>query len=194
MRPTRQAYECDPGRWRQGVRSVAGNRRHARPLRPQHLRPVLLVARGWSSAASPYITINYEGWDTHRQNFQVMRQKAAADGQRHGHPVPRISPERGTALPSTIVWWGGEFGRNPKVHVGKRPGMAARNHWGDVFCALLAGGGFKGGHVGGRQSDAKGNRLRDRPFIRAIHRSVYELLGIDPDGKLTQFPGPRTSV
>jgi len=53
--------------------------------------------------------------------------------------------ERGL-LDSTIVWWSGEFGRTPKV-MWEAPWNGGRNHWGDCFCALVAGGGFKGGRV-----------------------------------------------
>lgn len=49
---------------------------------------------------------------------------------------------------------------------------------------MLAGGGFKGGRVVGA-SDAKGEQVKDRPVYPAdLIGSMYELLGIDPDGKL----------
>jgi hypothetical protein len=49
---------------------------------------------------------------------------------------------------------------------------------------LVAGGGFKGGHVVG-SSDAKGEEVKDRPVCPCdLIASMYELLGIDPDGKL----------
>ena len=60
--------------------------------------------------------------------------------------------ERGL-LDSTIVWWGGEFGRTPKVQW-EAPWNGGRGHYGKVFSAVLAGGGFKGGQVVGA-SDAR---------------------------------------
>jgi len=60
---------------------------------------------------------------------------------------------------------------------------------GDVFCAFVAGGGFKGGHVVGA-SDAKGEQVRDRPVYPAISSAAsIELLGIDADGKLPNSQG-----
>ena len=145
-----------------------------------------LVARRLVERGVPYITINYEGWDTHRQNFQVMRQKLPQMDKGMATLFQDLS-ERGL-LSSTIVWWGGEFGRTPKV-MWEAPWNGGRNHWGDVFCALLAGGGFKGGHVVGA-SDAKGEQVRDRPVYPCdLIGSVYELLGIDPDGKLPNSQG-----
>ena len=62
------------------------------------------------------------------------------------------------------------------------PWNGGRDHWGKVFSALVAGGGFKGGHVVGA-SDAKGEEVKDRPVYPCdLIGSIYELLGIDPDG------------
>jgi len=145
-----------------------------------------LVARRLVERGVPYITINYEGWDTHRQNFQVMRQKLPQMDRGMATLLQDLS-ERGL-LSSTILWWGGEFGRTPKV-MWEAPWNGGRNHWGDVFCALVAGGGFKGGHVVGA-SDAKGEQVRDRPVYPCdLIGSVYELLGFDPDGKLPNSQG-----
>jgi len=111
-----------------------------------------LAARRLVERGVPYITINYEGWDTHRQNFQTMRQKLPQMDRGMAALFTDLS-ERGL-LSSTVVWWGGEFGRTPKVQW-EAPWNGGRNHWGDVFCALVAGGGFQGGHVVGA-SDARG--------------------------------------
>ena len=59
-------------------------------------------------------------------------------------------------LESTLVWCCGEFGRTPKVDW-QPPWNGGRNHYGNVFTVLVAGGGFKGGHVVG-SSDAKARR------------------------------------
>ena len=84
-------------------------------------------------------------------------------------------------LDSTIVWWSGEFGRTPKVQWDP-PWGGGRGHWGKVFSAVVAGGGFRGGHVVGA-SDAKGEEVKERPvYPWDLVGSMYELLGIDPDG------------
>jgi len=73
-----------------------------------------LVARRLVERGVPYITINYMGgWDTHKENFQTMRPPRAGNGQRHGHAAARFVGHG--LLDKTIVWWGGEFGRTPKV-------------------------------------------------------------------------------
>jgi uncharacterized protein (DUF1501 family) len=144
-----------------------------------------LAARRLVERGVPYVTINYQGWDTHRQNFQTMRQKLPQMDKGLAALLQDLA-ERGL-LGSTIVWWSGEFGRTPKVQW-EAPWNGGRNHWGDCFCALVAGGGFQGGHVVG-STDARGEQVRDRPVYPAdVIGSIYQLLGIDPDGKL---PNPE---
>jgi uncharacterized protein (DUF1501 family) len=100
--------------------------------------------------------------------------------------------ERGL-LDTTIVWWSGEFGRTPKV-MWEAPWNGGRNHWGDCFCALLAGGGFKGGRVVGA-SDARGEEVKDRPVYPVdLLGSIYRQLGIDPDGKMPNSVGLDVNV
>ncbi len=145
-----------------------------------------LMARRLVERGVPYVTINYKGWDTHKQHFQSMR---------------RMLPEldRGVAtlladlkssglLDTTIVWVGGEFGRTPKV-LWEAPWNGGRSHFGAVFSALVAGGGFKGGQVVGA-SDARGEEVKDRPVHPCdLIGSMYELLGIDPEARLPHPEG-----
>ena len=146
-----------------------------------------LVARRLVERGVPYITINYKGgWDTHKQNFQVMRQRLPQMDRGLAALIEDLS-QRGL-LESTVVWWNGEFGRTPKV-MWEAPWNGGRGHWGGVFSALLAGGGFQGGQVVG-SSDARGEEVRDRPVYPAdLIGSIYEAMGIDPAGKLPHPAG-----
>lgn len=134
----------------------------------------------------PYITINYQGWDTHKQKFQTMRQKLPQMDKGLVTLLQNLS-ERGL-LDSTILWWSGEFWRTPKV-MWDAPWNGGRGHHGEVSSAMVAGGGFTGGHVVGA-SDARGEQVRDRPVSPSdVIASVYELLGLDPDAKLPHPQG-----
>ena len=150
-----------------------------------------LVARRLIERGIPYVTINYGGWDTHKENFQVMRRQLPDMDKGIASLIQDLS-ERGQ-LDSTIVWWGGEFGRTPKV-MWEAPWNGGRNHWGKVFSAMLAGGGFKGGQVIGA-SDAKGEEVKDRPVYPVdLIGSIYAQLGIDPTTKLPNPEGLPTFV
>lgn len=140
-----------------------------------------LVERG-----VPYVTINYKGWDTHKQHFQAMKRKLPELDQGLSMLLQDLS-ERGL-LDSTIVWCGGEFGRTPKV-LWEAPWNGGRGHFGQVFSMLVSGGGFKGGQVVGA-SDATGENVRDHPVRPAdLIASIYQLLGIAPDAPLPQPQG-----
>ena len=147
-----------------------------------------LMARRLVEKGVPYVTINYTGWDTHKQHFQIMRRK-----------LPNLDAGMSTLLTdlydrglldSTIVWWGGEFGRGPKIQWDP-PWNGGRSHYGRVFSTVVAGGGFKGGHVVG-STDAKAETVKDRPvYPWDLIGSMYELLGIDPKAKL---PHPQGKI
>jgi hypothetical protein len=145
-----------------------------------------LVARRLVERGVPYVTINCQGWDTHKQNFQVMRRKLPELDKGMATLLQDLA-EHGL-LNSTIVWCCGEFGRTPKVQW-EAPWNGGRNHWGNVFSAVVAGGGFKGGRVVGA-SDAKGEQVKDRPVYPVdLIASMYELLGIDANAKLPHPQG-----
>ena len=150
-----------------------------------------LAARRLVERGVPYVTINYKGWDTHKEHFQAMRRKLPEMDKGMATLLQDLS-DRGL-LDSTIIWWGGEFGRTPKVQW-EAPWNGGRNHYGKVFPTVVAGGGFKGGRVVGA-SDAKGEEVKERPVYPVdLIASMYELLGIDPDGKLPHPQGLTVRV
>jgi hypothetical protein len=146
-----------------------------------------LVARRLVERGVPYVTINYQGgWDTHKQNFPLMRRRLPELDRGLATLLQDLSG-RGL-LDSTVVWCNGEFGRTPKV-MWEAPWNGGRGHWGAVFSALVAGGGFKGGQVVG-SSDARGEEVKSRPVYPAdLIGSIYELVGIDPQAKLPHPQG-----
>ena len=141
-----------------------------------------LAARRMVEAGVPYVTINYPGgWDTHSNHFATMRRQCPQLDQGLAALISDLSA-RGL-LDSTVVWCCGEFGRSPKVDW-QPPWNGGRNHFGSVFSVLVAGGGFKGGHVVGASTE-KGEEVKDRPVYPIdLLGSIYELAGIDADAKL----------
>ena len=141
-----------------------------------------LAARRMVEAGVPYIVINYPGgWDTHSNHFATMRRQCPQLDQ--GLAMLLQDLQDHGLLESTIVWCCGEFGRGPKVDW-QPPWNGGRNHYGNVFTALVAGGGFKGGHVVGA-SDARAEEVKDRPVYPVdLLGSIYALSGIDTNAKL----------
>jgi hypothetical protein len=151
-----------------------------------------LVARRLVERGVPYVTINYNGgWDSHKDNFQTMRRRVPEMDKAMSALLLDLAA-RGL-LSSTIVWWGGEFGRTPKVSW-EPPWNGGRNHWGSVFSAVVAGGGFQGGQVVG-SSDARGEEVKDRPvYPMDLIASIYTLLGISLETKLPHPLGNPVTV
>jgi uncharacterized protein (DUF1501 family) len=144
-----------------------------------------LMARRLAEAGVPYITINYKGWDTHKQHFQIMGRKLPELDQGMATLLEDLT-DRGL-LDTTVVWWGGEFGRTPQVQW-EPPWNGGRGHHGQCFSSVVAGGGFRGGEVVGA-SDEVGAQVAQRPvYPHDLIGSIYNRLGIDPEGTL---PNPR---
>ncbi|MBC8873951.1 MAG: DUF1501 domain-containing protein [Planctomycetes bacterium] len=141
-----------------------------------------LAARRMVEAGVPYITISFPGgWDTHSRHFERMNVQCPQLDQGLAALLEDLS-DRGL-LDSTLVWCTGEFGRGPKVDW-QPPWNGGRNHYGKAFTVLVAGGGFKGGHVVG-STDKVGAEPKERPVYPAdLLGSIYQLAGIDSTAKL----------
>ncbi len=145
-----------------------------------------LAARRLVERGVPYVTINYNGWDTHTDNFPKMRRLLPELDKGLASLLQDLSDHG--LLDSTIVWCCGEFGRTPKVDWNS-PWNGGRGHHGQCFSAVVAGGGFQGGQIVGT-SDAKGEQVKDRPVYPAdLIGSMYTLLGIDGTAKLPHPQG-----
>jgi hypothetical protein len=140
-----------------------------------------LAARRLIEKGVKYVTINQFAWDTHKEHFPAMRRMLPQLDSAVGTLIADLA-DRGL-LDSTIVWVGGEFGRTPKIAF-ESPWNGGRHHFGNVFSHVVAGGGFKGGMVVGA-SCPKGEEPVSRPVYPCdLIGSIYQLLGIDPDGNL----------
>jgi uncharacterized protein (DUF1501 family) len=143
-------------------------------------------------AGVPYVVINYPGgWDTHSNHFTTMRRQAVQLDKGLAALIQDLH-DKGL-LESTIVWCTGEFGRGPKIDW-QPPWNGGRNHYGNVFTVLVAGGGFKGGQVVG-ESDEKAQEVKTRPVYPVdLLGSIYQLAGIDMNAKLPHPLGAEAHV
>ena len=90
-------------------------------------------------------------------------------------------------LESTLVIWGGEFGRLPLV----QKGGTGRDHNPHAFTVWMAGGGVKrGAHYG--QTDELGHKAEvDRVSVNDLHATILHLLGIDHLGLTYKYNGRK---
>ena len=133
-----------------------------------------LLARRLVESGVRFVLISkpFGTFDTHSANFKSLRGELPEVDMATAALLDDLQ-HRGL-LKSTIVLVTGEFGRTPKVNA-----AAGRDHWPKAFSLLIAGGGFKGGHVIG-STDATANEVKDSPFTpEDLAATLYERLGVD---------------
>jgi hypothetical protein len=135
-----------------------------------------LLARRLVEAGAPVVHFSLGYWDWHGKNFIAGRQQIPMFDTALSALLEDLD-DRGL-LDSTIVLALGEMGRKPKCGTNKDAG---RDHWDYAQFVLAAGGGFKRGTIVGA-TDAKGEQVVDKFYkIESFGRTLYHLLGIDPD-------------
>jgi hypothetical protein len=113
-------------------------------------------------------------WDAHDDIEENHLRMAAQTDQ----PVAALIKDlkRRGLLDTTLVLWGGEFGRSPEAQGGK-----GRDHHNLGFTMWMAGGGIKGGQVVGATDDI-GLRAVEKPYhFRDIHTTILNQLGLNQD-------------
>jgi hypothetical protein len=137
------------------------------------LNEQFLLARRLVEAGVRVVTLSYSFWDWHGQNFKNA-QENLPDFDQAITALMQDLHERGMDQDVTVLAWG-EFGRTPRIN-----DKGGRDHWPNVSCALLAGGGMKNGQVIGA-TDRLGGEASDRPVhFQEIFATLYNNLGINP--------------
>ena len=132
-----------------------------------------LLARRMVQRGVRFIQLRVGGWDAHG-NIKGNHEKLAS---RTDRPVAMLLQDlkRHGLLESTLVVWGGEFGRTPTMEgLGK-----GRDHSPAAYSVWLAGGGVRGGQSIG-VTDELGYTVLDRPVQpQDLHATVLHAIGID---------------
>jgi hypothetical protein len=132
-----------------------------------------LVARRLVEAGARCVTLNFGRWDFHSNNFSEFKNTHGPQFDQGLSALVEDLHERGLDKDVSVVAWG-EFGRTPIINKD-----AGRDHWPQVGCALLAGGGMRMGQVIGR-TDRLGGQIADRPVhFGEVLATLYRQLGID---------------
>ena len=158
----------DINREPKNIREAYGPGTHGRQL----LMTRRLLERGvrfiqvWSGNGQP--------WDNH-DGLEKNHRKLAGEWDQPLAAFLTDLRQRGL-LESTLVLWGGEFGRTP---VAEYPQLNGRDHNHYGFTCWLAGGGTRGGYAHGA-TDEFGFRSVDKPVhVHDLHATMLHLLGLD---------------
>jgi hypothetical protein len=145
------------------------------------------LARRLVEAGARVVSLNFSRWDWHGpdgKNFVQGRKDMPLLDQAVTALVTDLH-ERGLNQEVAVVVWG-EFGRTPRINKD-----ASRDHWPQVSCALLAGGGLRTGQVIGATNRLAEYATRQPTTHQEIFATLYTCLGLnlsqirifDPNGR-----------
>jgi hypothetical protein len=144
----------------------------------------LLMARRLVEAGVRVVSLSYGRWDSHSRNFDLVRDHGSKLDQCLSALVDDLN-DRGMLDDVTVIAWG-EFGRTPRINEN-----AGRDHWPQVSCAILAGGGMKVGQVIGA-TNPLGEHAVERPVhFQEIFATLYHNLGVDTHAVTLRDPTGR---
>jgi hypothetical protein len=144
-----------------------------------------LLARRLVESGVRYIHINYgagQVWDDHKDIEKNLRERCP-DMDQAAAALIRDLKRRGL-LDSTLIVWGGEFGRTPVSESG-----TGRDHNPYGFTMWLAGGGTKGGIAYGATDDFGFKAVENRISIHDLHATLLHQLGIDHTRLIYRYAG-----
>src|SRR6266436_4754566 len=113
----------------------------------------------------PPVKPSFQPWDSHN-NVKSEVLNIAGRTEQPATALVKDLKERGL-LDETLVIWTGEFGRLPISQNGK-----GRDHNRNAFSLLLAGGGFKAGHVHGATDDVGYRSVEDIVTVPSLHATL----------------------
>jgi uncharacterized protein DUF1501 len=167
-----EMYGTEPGK-----ASFANNCLLARRLVERGVRFVQLYHRGW----------DHHGTSSHEDLITGLPRLCRETDQAAAALVKDLK-QRGL-LESTVVVWGGEFGRTPMNEERNRSKFLGRDHHPRAFCMWLAGGGIKPGITVGQTDELGYNVVEDPIDVYDLHATILYLMGIDHTRLTYRFQG-----
>jgi hypothetical protein len=138
----------------------------------------LLVARRLIEAGVRVVTLNYSKWDWHGGSYNTIFNREKEDFPIFDKCVSALIEdlhERGLSDDCAVIVWG-EFGRTPKIS-----DIVGRDHWPQVNCALMAGGGMRHGQVIGATDRIAGEAVSRPVTYSEIYATLFHHLGVPVD-------------
>lgn len=146
-----------------------------------------LLARRMAERGVRYVQVNYADngnnprWDQHSKIHLHETHARATD-----LPIAGLLTDlkaRGL-LEDTLVWWGGEFGRNPFAQ-----GADGRDHNPRGFTHFLCGAGVKAAYAHGATDEFGHEAVTDKVHMHDMHATLLHLLGVDHEQLTYRYAG-----
>ena len=141
-----------------------------------------LLARRMIERGVRYVHLVDGDWDAHSQCKKYHETRSQAVDR----PIAGLLADlhRRGLLESTLVVWGGEFGRTPIMQ-----GSKGRDHHPYGFSVWMAGGGIRGGVTIGATDDFGFHAIEDKVHVNDLHATMLSLLGLEHERLTYLFEG-----
>ena len=136
-----------------------------------------LLARRMVERGTRFVLVTHGTWDDHNDLDQNLKKNCDITDQPAGALI-RDLKQRGL-LDSTLVVWGGEFGRTPMTQQQRADIAYGRDHHPNCFSMWFAGGGVQGGQVVGRTDEFGLNSVEDPVDVHDVQATILQCLGFD---------------
>jgi len=151
-----------------------------------------LLARRLVERGVRFVNLYHRGWDNHgtsaRDDIVNRLPKLCQETDQAGAALIRDLKQRGL-LDTTLVIWGGEFGRTPMNEARNRSKFLGRDHHPKAFSVWMAGGGIKPGVVIGKTDELAYNVIEDPVDVHDLHATILHLMGLDHTKLTYRFQG-----
>jgi hypothetical protein len=135
-----------------------------------------LVARRLVERGVRVVQLRHGGWDAHGD----LKKNHTPQAKKTDRPIAGLLTDlkRAGLLDSTLMVWGGEFGRTPAA---ENPGSPSpgRNHSPSGYCVWLAGGGVKGGQAIGATDEVGYAAVEDPVSPNDLHATILHAFGVE---------------
>ncbi|MBI4889106.1 MAG: DUF1501 domain-containing protein [Acidobacteria bacterium] len=138
-----------------------------------------LLARRLVERGVRFVLMMDASWDQHSNLNRGLKRMTGRTDKPTAALIKDLK-QRGL-LDSTLIVWGGEFGRTPIVEIRNTndPENAGRDHHPLAYSMWLAGGGIKGGQVLGKTDDLGFNVVEDKVHVHDLQATIMQCIGFD---------------
>jgi len=155
--------------------------------KPGTFANTVLMARKLVERGVRFVQVYHNNWDTHANVAGRLPDQCRDVDQPCWGLIQDL--KRKGMLDSTLVIWGGEFGRTIYSQGGLSKTNYGRDHHPRCFTWWLAGGGFRPGTVYGETDDFSYNIVKDPMHIRDMHATILSVLGFDHERFSVRYQG-----
>jgi hypothetical protein len=148
-----------------------------------------LLARRMVERGVRFIQLYHSSWDDHNDLDKNLNRHCAITDRPAAALIHDL--DRRGLLDSTLVVWGGEFGRAPMFEIrrGNTAGREGRDHHAEAFTMFLAGAGVRGGQIIGRTDDFGYHVVEEPCHVHDMQATILHCLGLDHTRLTYPFQG-----